>query len=79
MTGWRALALQVSVDTACSSVLVATHLGLKHLQAEGSAALAAAVNLMLAETTTAAAFAAGMLTADGRCKTLDVSADGYVR
>lgn len=71
--------LQVSVDTACSSALVATHLGMKHIGSEGSACLAAAVNLMLAETTTSAAFAARMLTQNGRCKTLDASADGYVR
>ena len=69
----------MSVDTACSSALVAIHMGLKHLRDEGSPAVAAAVNLMLAETTTAAAFAAGMLTQNGRCKTLDAMADGYVR
>ena len=45
----------------------------------GGSALAGGVNLMLAEHTTAAAAVAGMLTADGRCKTLDASADGYVR
>lgn len=74
----------VSIDTACSSALVATHLGRQYVasvttNAESASALAAGVNLMLSETTTAAAFAAGMLTADGRCKTLDSSADGYVR
>lgn len=69
----------VSIDTACSSAMVATHLSRQHLSCAGGSALAAGVNLMLAETTTAAAHAAGMLTADGRCKALDASADGYVR
>ncbi len=69
----------MSVDTACSSALVGTHLGLQHLQRSSSRVLACGVNLMLATTTTAAAQAAGMLTLDGRCKTLDASADGYVR
>ena len=76
----------VSIDTACSSALVATHLGRQHLASATPlgashlvSTLAAGVNLMLAETTTAAAFAAGMLTSDGRCKTLDATADGYVR
>jgi acyl transferase domain-containing protein len=67
------------VDTACSSAMVATHLARQHLATAGGCALAAGVNLMLAETTTAAAHAAGMLTPDGRCKALDASADGYVR
>lgn len=71
--------VQVSVDTACSSALVSTHLGLQHLRHSGSSVLSCGVNLMLAATTTAAAQAAGMLTLDGRCKTLDASADGYVR
>lgn len=78
----------VSIDTACSSALTATHLGRQHLATTppaasaspaAASALAAGVNLMLSETTTAAAFAAGMLTSDGRCKTLDATADGYVR
>jgi acyl transferase domain-containing protein len=59
--------------------MVATHLGRQHLAGVGGSAVAAGVNLMLAETTTAAAHAAGMLTPDGRCKALDASADGYVR
>jgi acyl transferase domain-containing protein len=76
--GFRGPAL--SVDTACSSALVATHLATQYLRSGSAAAsLAAGVNLMLSEATTAAAQAAGMLTLDGRCKTLDSSADGYVR
>lgn len=71
--------LQVSVDTACSSALVGAHLGMQHLRSHRGAVLAAGVNLMLAETTTAAAQIAGMLTLDGRCKTMDAAADGYVR
>jgi acyl transferase domain-containing protein len=70
----------VSMDTACSSALVATHTAAAYVRRGGGAsALAAAVNLMLSEATTAAAQAAGMLTPDGRCKTLDGSADGYAR
>ena len=59
--------------------MVATHLAMQYLGSNGFKALAACVNLMLAETTTAAAQVAGMLTMDGRCKTLDATADGYVR
>jgi len=44
----------VSIDTACSSALVGTHMGAQHLNKVGGAALAAGVNLMLAEHTTAA-------------------------
>ena len=75
----RNLLWQVSVDTACSSALVGAHLGMQHLRSHRGSVLAAGVNLMLAETTTAAAQVAGMLTLDGRCKTMDASADGYVR
>lgn len=69
----------MSIDTACSSAMVGTHLAAVQLARRGGTALAAGVNLLLAERTTAAAQIAGMLTADGRCKTLDVAADGYVR
>lgn len=68
------------VDTACSSSLVAlsgAHNGLRLGQA--SMAVAGAVNLMLLPNTTAMYQSAGMLTPDGRCKTLDAAADGYVR
>ena len=70
----------VSIDTACSSALVATHQGVLQLHtAPQHPVLTAGVNLMLSEATTAAAQAAGMLTPDGRCKVLDAAADGYVR
>jgi Beta-ketoacyl synthase, N-terminal domain len=71
--------VQVSIDTACSSAMVGTHMAAVHLIKRGGTALAAGINLMLAERTTAAAQVAGMLTADGRCKALDSAADGYVR
>ena len=71
--------VQVSIDTACSSALVGAHMAVQHLQAHSGTALSAGVNLMLAEHTTAATQVAGMLSAEGRCKTLDASADGYVR
>ena len=70
----------VSIDTACSSALVAAHQGVLQLHSVPQyPVLAAGVNLVLSEATTAAAQAAGMLAADGRCKALDAAADGYVR
>lgn len=41
--------------------------------------IAAGVKLILTPATSAMFNRAGMLTADGRCKTLDAAADGYVR
>ena len=72
----------VSMDTACSSAMVATHTAANYIRSGSNAAasaLAGGVNLLLSEATTAAAQAAGMLTPDGRCKALDAAADGYVR
>jgi acyl carrier protein len=70
----------VSVDTACSSSLVATHLGLISVTQDGcKLSLAGGVNLILTEYTTVMFANAGMLAPDGRCKTLDTRADGYVR
>lgn len=70
----------VLTDTACSSSLVA--LGAAHNAlrlGQSQSAVAGAVNLMLVPQTTAMYLSAGMLTPDGRCKTLDIAADGYVR
>ncbi|QDZ22812.1 polyketide synthase [Chloropicon primus] len=70
----------LSVDTACSSSLVGTHLAMQSLFAtECHAALSIGVNLTLAPDTGQVLKQAGMLALDGRCKTLDASADGYVR
>jgi len=70
----------VSVDTACSSSLVAVHLACQSLRLnECRMALAGGVSLMLAPDGTLATCQARMLSPDGRCKTFDASADGYVR
>ncbi len=70
----------VSVDTACSSSLVATHAALNAIAlGQLSTALVAGANLTLTPDTPAAFQKAGMLSPEGRCKTLDAAADGYVR
>ena len=68
------------VDTACSSSLSALHVarGLLRTKECGRALLAAA-DLLLSPRAIAVRGAAGMLAPDGRCKTFDARADGYVR
>ena len=70
----------MSIDTACSSSLVGAHVARAFLLGgESRAALAAGVNLTLDVMTTLSFVRANMNAPDGRCKTLDASADGYVR
>jgi acyl transferase domain-containing protein/acyl carrier protein len=70
----------LAVDTACSSSAVAVHLACRSLLAgESEVALAGGVNVILDPRGFAPPCRAQMLAPDGRCKTFDAAADGYVR
>lgn len=70
----------LAIDTACSSSLVATHLACQSLwQHESDLALAGGVNVIISPSTFVGFCAASMLSPDGRCKTFDASANGFVR
>ncbi|MGW0665908.1 non-ribosomal peptide synthetase/type I polyketide synthase [Streptomyces sp. NPDC002746] len=70
----------LSVDTACSSSLVAVHLACQSLnRRESGLALAGGVLLHMAPQYTIAETKGGFLSPEGRSRTFDASADGYVR
>ncbi|HEU5382932.1 MAG TPA: SDR family NAD(P)-dependent oxidoreductase [Ktedonobacteraceae bacterium] len=69
----------LAVDTACSSSLVAVHLACQSLRSgESTLALAAGVNAVMLPENMVNACKMGMLAVDGRCKTFDAAADGFV-
>lgn len=68
------------IDTTCSSSLVAIHHAVSALQ-RGDCAMAVAggVSVLIDPRPHIALSKVGVLAADGRCKTFDARADGYVR
>lgn len=69
-----------AIDTACSSSLVALHHAIHAIyDGDCDVAIAGGVNALLSPTPFLVASQAGMLSEDGRCKTFDKSANGYVR
>lgn len=70
----------LALDTACSSSLVAIHLAIKSLRNRDSdMALAGGVNVLISPATAVSLSQWGMLAPDGRCKTFDKRANGFIR
>jgi polyketide synthase PksM len=68
------------INTACSSSLVAVHHAVEAISnGECNLAVAGGINLLLASRGYCAANRGGMLSTDGRCKSFDQVADGFVR
>ena len=83
--GARVLRVRVSravlaVDTACSSSIVSTRIATEAIaRGDVDAAASCGVSAVMSVLTSGLFNAAGMLAPDGRCKTLDAAANGYVR
>lgn len=69
----------LSLDTACSSSLTALHLACQSLQSgDSEMALAGGVNVMSTPLLYQQSSKLGMLSVDGRCKSFDNQANGFV-
>ncbi|MDQ1350634.1 MAG: polyketide synthase PksL [Acidobacteriota bacterium] len=69
----------MAVDTACSSSLAAVHLGCRSIiNGESDLVIAGGVNVMTTPILHIMTGKAGMLSKDGKCKTFDNNADGFV-
>ncbi|ODS52965.1 MAG: hypothetical protein ABS36_15880 [Acidobacteria bacterium SCN 69-37] len=70
----------MAIDTACSSSLVAIHAACQSLRdGESDLVVAGGVNAILSPDPFVLISKWGMLSPEGRCKTFDASADGFVR
>jgi acyl transferase domain-containing protein len=70
----------ITIDTTCSSSLVAVHLACQSLRSgESDVALAGGVNLILSLFGSETGVKLGAHAPDGRCKTFDARANGAVR
>ena len=70
----------MAIDTACSSSLVAVHLACRSLRdGECTVALAGGVNVILSPALMINFTKDRLMAPDGRCKTFDAGADGFVR
>jgi acyl transferase domain-containing protein/acyl carrier protein len=70
----------MTIDTACSGSLVAAHLAAQSIwNGECGIAIAGGVNIMIGPNAAIAESKSGFLSADGRSKAFDDSADGYAR
>lgn len=68
------------IDTACSSSLIAIHRAVENIRnGNCDMAIAGGVNAILTPDVTLSFSQTGMLSEDGRCKTFDQKANGYVR
>jgi len=68
------------IDTACSSSLIAIHRAIESIHTGSSdMAIVGGVQLMMTPAAHISFGMAGMLSTDGKCKTFDKSANGYVR
>lgn len=70
----------LAIDTACSSSLVALNVACERLlRGECGSAIVGGVNALLSPELSINFSKAGMLAPDGKCKTFDEQANGYVR